>query len=158
MVKRFPLLLSVGFALALAAPASAQLVTKKFDWAPVGGIQKVDMQLNDVVISQVQFDLGDTIKPIRLSSAKASVRVDNNSQIDQEVGIAIAVFDADGNMVAAGNGGNKVGELNKGEREEFTVRFAYVYRHLKEARSFLLTLETKPKGSGKWTPKPTPTS
>jgi hypothetical protein len=155
MVKRFPALLAVLFALAMASPASAQLITKKFDWAPVGGIQKLDVQLNDMVISQVQFDLGDTIKPIRLSSAKAVVRIDNNSQVDQEVGIAVAVFDGEGNLIAAGNGGNKVGELNKGEREEFTVRFGYVYRHLREARSFLVTLETKPKG-GKWTPKPTP--
>lgn len=157
MVKRLPTLLAILIALALASPASAELITKKFDWAPVGGIQKIDIQLNDMVISQVKFDLGDTIKPIRLSSAKAEVRVDNNSRLDQEVGIAVAVFDADGNLVAAGDGGNKVGELNKGEREEFTVRFSYVYRHLREARSFLVTLETKPKG-GKWTPKPTPTN
>ena len=134
-------------------------MTKKFDWAPVGGIQRIDMQMNDIAVSEIRFDLGDTVAPIRVSSAKAVVRVDNNSQIDQEVGVAVAVFDADGNLVAAGNGGNKVGELNKGEREEFTVRFSYVYRNLKSARSFLVTLETKPKaGKSKWTPKPTPTS
>ncbi len=160
VAKRSPLLLSALMALVVAAPASAQLVTKKFDWSPVNGIQKVDVQVNDVVVSQLKFDMGDTIAPIRVSSAKVSVRVDNNSEIDQEVGVAVAVFDGDGNLVAAGNGGNKVGELNKGEREEFTVRFSYVYRHLSSARSFLVTLETKPKGSSKkkWTPKPTPTS
>ena len=158
MAKRSPLLLSALVALAVAAPASAQLVTKKFDWSPVNGAQKVDVQMNDVAISLIRFDLGDTIAPIRVSSAKATVRVDNNSDIDQEVGVAIAVFDADGNVVAAGNGGNKVGELNKGDREEFTVRFPYVYRHLSSARSFLVTLETKPKGGKKtkWAPKPTP--
>jgi hypothetical protein len=158
MAKRSPLLLSALVALAVAAPASAQLVTKKFDWSPLNGTQKVDVQMNDVAISLIRFDLGDTIAPIRVSSAKAVVRVDNNSDIDQEVGVAIAVFDADGNVVAAGNGGNKVGELNKGDREEFTVRFPYVYRHLSSAKSFLVTLETKPKGGKKtkWAPKPTP--
>src|SRR4029077_14710765 len=100
-------------------------------------------------------DLGDTMAPIRISSSKAVVRVDNNSERDQEVGVAIAVFDEQGNLVAAGSGGNKVGELNKGDREEFTVRFPYVYRHLREAKTFLVSLETKPKG--KWKPKPTPT-
>jgi len=160
MVKRSPALVSFALvcALALAAPASAELVTKKIDWAPVGGIQKVDVQVNDVVVSQIRFDLGDTIAPIRRSSAKAVVRVDNNSEIDQEVGVAIAIFDADGNLIAAGNGGNKVGELNHGDRDEFTVPFAYVYRNLKNARTILVTLETKPKGSQKWKPKPTPTS
>jgi hypothetical protein len=161
MAKRFAVLVSTALAGALfaAAPASAELITKKFDWAPVAGVQRIsDMQVNDVAIPQIAFDLGDTIAPIRRSSAKAVVRVDNNSTVDQEVGVAVAVFDAEGNLIAAGNGGNKVGELNKGDRQEFTVSFAYVYRNLKNARSFLVTLETKPKGSGKWKPKPTPTS
>jgi hypothetical protein len=161
MAKRFAVLVATALAGALlaAAPASAELITKKLDWTPVNGVQKVaDLQVNDVAIPQIVFDNGDTIAPIRRSSAKAMVRVDNNSQIDQEVGVAVAVFDADGNMIAAGNGGNKVGELGKGEREDFAVSFAYVYRNLKSAKYILVTLETKPKGSGKWkpTPKPTP--
>jgi hypothetical protein len=158
MKNRFPFLLAALLTLAIAAPASAELITKKFDWSPVGGIQRVDIQVNDMAISEIRFDLGDTVAPIRMSSAKAIVRVDNNSQIDQEVGVAVAVFDGEGNLIAAGNGGNKVGELNKGERQEFTVHFAYVYRNLRSARSFLVTLETKPKGKAKWTPKPTPSS
>lgn len=157
MTRRLPAFAAAVLALALASPLSAQLLTKKFDWQPVGGIQKLDMQMNDIAISEIRFDLGDTVAPIRISSAKAIVRIDNNSQQDQEVGVAIAVFDADGNLVAAGNGGNKVGELNKGDRSEFTVRFAYVYRNLRNARSFLVSLETKPKGKpAKWAPKPTP--
>ena len=161
MSRRFPFLLSAAVVLALvsASPLSADVLTKKFDWAPVNGIQRVDMQSNDIAVSEIRFDLGDTIAPVRISSAKAVVRVDNNSQIDQEVGVAIAVFDGDGNLIGAGDGGNKVGELNRGDRSEFTVRFGYVYRNLKNARSFLITLETKPKGSGKgkkWTPRPTP--
>ncbi|MCA1580906.1 MAG: hypothetical protein LC796_05815 [Acidobacteria bacterium] len=159
MVKRLSSILAVAFTLALASPVSAELMTKKFDWAPVGGIQKIDMQLNDIAISEMRFDLGDTVAPIRVSSAKAVVRVDNNSQQDQQVGVAIAVFDAEGNLVAAGDGGNKVGDLNRGDRSEFTVHFSYVYRNLKTARSFLITLETQTKsGKSKWTPKPTPTS
>ncbi len=159
MAKRLPIFLAAALTLVLASPLSAELITKKFDWSPVGGIQRVDMQLNDVAISEIRFDLGDTVAPIRVSSAKAVVRVDNNSQMDQEVGVAIAVFDGEGNLVAAGDGGNKVGDLNKGDRSEFTLRFSYVYRNLRSARSFLITLETKTKaGKAKWSPKPTPTS
>ena len=152
MLKRFSL---VAAGALLALPLHGEIVTKKFDWQPVGGIQKIAMDSNDIAVSQIRFDLGDTIAPIRRSTAKAVVRVDNNSQRDQEVGVAIAVFDDQGNLLAAGSGGNKVGDLNKGDRSEFTVAFPYVYRNLKNARSFLLTLETKEKG--KWKPKPTPT-
>ena len=152
MVKRlsFPVL-----ALLAALPLSADVITKKFEWQPVNGIQKIAVELNEVAISQVKFDLGDTVPPIRISSAKAVLRVDNNSEKDQEVGVAVAVFDGEGNMIAAGNGGNKVGELDKGGREEFTVRFSYVYRNLKDARSFLVSLETKQKG---WSRKTAPAS
>ena len=152
MVKRFSL---VAAALLAALPLSAEILTKKFDWQPVSGIQKIEVQSNDIVVSQIRWDLGDTMAPIRISSSKAVVRVDNNSERDQEVGVAIAVFDEQGNLVAAGSGGNKVGELNKGDREEFTVRFPYVYRNLREAKTFLVSLETKPKG--KWKAKTTPT-
>jgi len=130
---------------------SAEIVTKKFDWAPVNGAQKLRFDWNDIAISQVQFDLGDTIKPLRFSSTKAIVRVDNNSARDQEVGLAIAIFGDDDTMLAAGSGGIKVGDLDKGERDTFAIRFPYVYRNLKDAKYFLLTVETKP--TGKWQPK-----
>ena len=48
-----------------------------------------------------------------------------------------------------------MGNLNKGERDTFTIRFPYVYRNLKNASYFYLTVETKP--TGKWQPKAKPT-
>jgi hypothetical protein len=133
---------------------SAEIVTQKFNWSPVNGMQRLRFDWNDIAISEIRFDLGDTFKPLRVSSAKAVVRVDNNSARDQEVGVALAIFDADGTMLAAGSGGIKVGNLNKGERDTFTVRFPYVYRNLKNASYFYLTVETKP--TGKWRPKSKP--
>lgn len=144
MVKRF--FLSTAALFWIGLPLFADIITKKFDWAPVGGIQKVDFEWNEIAISEVRFDLGDTVAPIRYSSSKAVVRVDNNSRKDQEVGIAVAVFAEDGTMLAAGSGGIKMGDLDKGERDEFTIRFPYVYRNLKDAKTFLLTLETKEAG------------
>lgn len=130
---------------------SAEVVTKKYNWSPVNGVQKLQFEWNDIDISQIQLDLGDTVKPLRFSSAKAVVRVDNNSARDQEVGVAMAIFDEAGTMLAAGSGGIKVGDLDKGERDTFTIRFPYVYRNLRDASYFLLTVETKP--TGKWRPK-----
>lgn len=157
MVKRFSFFVSALF---LALPLSAEVVTKKFDWRPVAGVQDVSVEVNKVVVSSIRFDLGDTVEPLRYSSAKAVARVDNNSWVSQEVGVAIAIFDQDGNMIAAGNGGVKVGYLPAGERETFTVRFPYVYRHLDRAKTFLVTLETKERPSKKRrgeSPKPTAT-
>jgi hypothetical protein len=157
--------LAVALAAALAVPASAQVATKKFPWQPIGGAQNIEVTTEDVVVGQVVFDLGSTMKgtPIRKSSAKVRVRIDNNSSTDEEVGVAVVVFDAEGNVVAAGSNGTKWGYLNKGDRTYYDIDFPYVYRRLDDAASFMVTLETKPKAAKKSksekapAPEPTPT-
>lgn len=161
MIRKASLFLLAG---ALGAPLAADQVTNKFDWRPVHGVQEVRVEVGRIVISQIEFDLGGTLEatPVRRSSAKAVVRVDNNGWTDQEVGIAVVVFDGEGNVVATGSGGTKWGYLNKGDRDHYTVDFPYVYRNFERAKTFLVTLETKPKGkdrkkSGKAVPTPNPT-
>ncbi len=153
MLRRISLVLATLF---FSHLLTAEIVTKKYNWSPVNGVQRLEFDWNDIDISQIQLDLGDTVKPLRFSSAKAVVRVDNNSARDQEVGVAMAIFDDAGTMLAAGSGGIKVGDLDKGERDTFTIRFPYVYRNLRGASYFLLTVETKP--TGKWQPKGKPTT
>ena len=145
-------------AAALAVPASAQVATKKFPWQPVGGAQNIDVTTEDVVVGQVVFDLGSTMKgtPLRKSSAKVRVRIDNNSMTDQEVGVAVVVFDAEGNVVAAGSNGTKWGYLNKGDRTYYDIDFPYVYRRLDQAANFIVTLETRVKSSSKSSGSTTP--
>ena len=57
MVKRFSLLA----ALLVAAPLSAGQVTKKFDWNPSAGAQDIHVETDRVVVSQLQFDMGDRV-------------------------------------------------------------------------------------------------
>jgi hypothetical protein len=143
--------LAVACAAALAAPASAQVATKKYPWQPIGGAQNIDVTTEDVVVGQVVFDLGSTMKgtPIRKSSAKVRVRIDNNGMTDEEVGVAVVVFDKEGNVVAAGSNGTKWGYLNRGSRTYYDIDFPYLYRRLDEASNFIVTLETKAKASKK---------
>ena len=139
MVKRFALFLA---ALTVAGAAQGDIATKKFDWTPVNGIQQVDFQWNGLSIAQIEWNLGNRVKPLDVSTASCTVRLDNNSKTDMVVGIAIAVFDEAGNLVAAGSGGNKLGHLGKGDRDEFRIAFPYVYRNLSNAKTILITLET----------------
>jgi len=143
--------LLVLFAAWLAAPLAADQITKKFSWSPVNGAQDVEVGVQRVVCNQITFDLGSTLKgtPVRKSSANAVLRVDNNGFLDVEVGIAVVVFDDEGNVVATGSGGTQWGYLNKGDRAYYKVTFPYVYRNFDRARSFLITLETKEKGRDK---------
>lgn len=136
-------------ALGLTGAAAGDAATKKFNWNPINGAQDTDVSQGTVVVSQVEFDLGSTLKgtPIRKSSAKVKVRIDNNGQGDEEVGVAVVVFDAEGNVVAAGSNGTKWGYLSKGARTYYDIDFPYVYRNLEKAASFVVTLETRGKGT-----------
>ena len=149
----------------LVATAGAQVATKKFEWRPENGSQDIDVQDGKVVVSNVQWDMGGTLKgtPLRKSSANVKVRIDNNGDRDAEVGVAVVVFDAEGNVVAAGSNGTKWGFLNKGDRTYYAIDFPYVYRRLDQAANFMVTLETRVKGTAKrekWKPvetEPIPT-
>ena len=145
------LFMGVLLAVGAAAVASGDASTKKFNWNPINGAQDTDVSDGTIVVSQVEFDLGSTLKgtPIRKSSAKVKVRIDNNGQTDEEVGVAVVVFDAEGNVVAAGSNGTKWGYLGKGDRTYYDIDFPYVYRRLDKAASFVVTLETRGKGSSK---------
>jgi hypothetical protein len=150
-MRRSKLFMGVLLAVGAAAVASGDASTKKFDWNPINGAQDTNVTDGTIVVSQVQFDLGSTLKgtPIRKSSAKVKVRIDNNGQTDEEVGVAVVVFDAEGNVVAAGSNGTKWGYLGKGDRTYYDIDFPYVYRNLEKAASFMVTLETRGKGSSK---------
>ena len=147
MVKR----LSFFAALLVAAPVFAGQATQKYDWNPVQGAQDVHVEVDRVVVSSLQFDLGSQVPPTQFSTAKCVARVDNNGFLAYEVGVAVVLFDEDGDIVAAGSGGVKLGSLGKGERDTFTIKFPSVYRNFNKAKTFIVTLETQEKGY-----KPTP--
>ncbi len=137
------------FAALLSAPLLGQAGTKKYDWAPINGVQEVEVKAGEIVVSQLVFDQGSTMKgtPIRKSSADVRVRIDNNGLSDEQVGVAVVVFDAEGNVVAAGSNGTKWGYLNKGQRTYYDIDFPYVYRRMDQAASFIVTIETLGKPS-----------
>lgn len=146
MIRRLVL---TALLLAAAQPLFAGQVTKKYDFAPSGGIQDVNVEVDKVNVNSIVFKLDpqglSAILSTKAGDAGARVRVDNNGYANVEVGIAIVLFDADGNIVGAGAGGTKVGFLRKGSRDTHQVQFDYVYRNLDKVKSFTITLETQPK-------------
>src|SRR5258708_26646905 len=104
MVKRFSYLA----AFLVAAPLCAGVATQKYDWNPVSGVQEVRVESDHVVVSSIEFDMGDRLKPLQASTAKAVARVDNNGYLAYETGVAIVVFDADVHIVTAGSGEGKL--------------------------------------------------
>ena len=145
-------------AVCLSAPLTAQQVTKRFDYKPVDGIQPINVAIDRIKINQIVFKTGrEAGGPLRRSSAECVVRVDNDGLTPVAVGVAVAVLDEDGNLVAAGSGGTRVGWLSAGERDTSAIRFPFVYRNLDKAKTFMITMEVEPKPpKEEKKPEPTP--
>lgn len=130
----------------LAAAVSAQQVTQRFDYKPVQQIQAIQFGLGKIQIHQIVFlPSSEAGGKQHHSVPEAVVRIDNEGTTAAAVGVAIAMFDGEGNLVAAGCGGTRVGWLAPGEREASAIRFPFVYRNLDKAKTFLLTMEIQPK-------------
>ncbi|HEY7575462.1 MAG TPA: hypothetical protein VIB08_09890 [Thermoanaerobaculia bacterium] len=143
MIRR---LLALAVVAGAASTLSAQQVSKRFDYSPVNGVQDISFELDKVSVNQIVFKPGKSMGAgIRKSDAAVDVRVDNNGTTDKIVGIAIAMMDADGNIVAAGSGGTRVGYLSKGERDTARIAFPFVFRHMDQAKTFLVTMELEEK-------------
>jgi hypothetical protein len=144
MIKRKAALFAA--AICLAAPLGAQQATKKFDYKPVDGIQTISLAIDQVKVSQIVFKPGKTVGgPVRRSDAECVIRIDNDGPVAVQTGVAVALFDEAGNLVAAGSGGTRAGWLSAGEHAASAIRFPFVYRNMEKAKSFLVTLEVLPK-------------
>ncbi|HEY2797951.1 MAG TPA: hypothetical protein VGK26_08695 [Thermoanaerobaculia bacterium] len=128
-----------------AAPAFQQ-VSQKFDYKPVKQIQAIQLALDKVQVRQIVFaPASEAGGKQRHSVPEAVLSIDNEGTTTAAVGVAIAIFDAEGNLLAAGAGGARQGFLAAGERGTASIRFPFVYRNLDKARTFLLTLEIQPR-------------
>jgi hypothetical protein len=127
--------------------ASAQQVTRTFDYKPVDGIQSIQLVLDDVKVDQIVFRTAKDVAtvPRQRSNSETVVRVVNDSQGPVAVGVAVVAMDEGGHIVAAGSGGTRTGWLEPGGRDSVAIRFPYVYRNLAKARKFTLTIEVDPR-------------
>jgi hypothetical protein len=159
MSHRAPFLAAAAWAL-LCLPLSAEGATRTFDYRPVDRIQEISLSVGEIRISRIAFQAArESSIPVRRSNAECVVRVDNDGSIDVQVGVAVAIFDADGNIVAAGSGATRAVWLSAGEHGTSTIRFPYLFRNLDRARTFTVTMEVEPrlrKGETPEAPAPTP--
>ncbi|HEY1250382.1 MAG TPA: hypothetical protein VGH97_04285 [Thermoanaerobaculia bacterium] len=130
-------------------PASPfQQVSQKFDYKPVKQIQAIQLGLEKIQVRQIVFaPASEAGGKQRHSVPEAVLSIDNDGPTTEVIGVAIAIFDADGNLLAAGCAGARQGWLAAGEKGTASIRFPFVYRSLDKAKTFQLTLEILPKSS-----------
>ena len=131
---------------AQAGPAAFQQISQKFDYKPVKQIQAIQLALEKIQVRQIVFaPASGAGGKQKHSTPEAVLSIDNDGPATAAIGVAIAIFDGDGNLLAAGSGGARQGWLAAGEKGTASIRFPYVYRNLDKARTFLLTLEVQPR-------------
>lgn len=138
----------VFIALFLASPiaTAGDFVSKKYNYKP-GTKLELGAAVNDVVMETIIFKLPGEAKGKRFSFAgnfKADVEIANKSKTDVKVGLAIALFDAQGSLVGVGSGGSKMFfDIKSGKKKEYTATFYYVTENIEEATTFQITLEIR---------------
>lgn len=146
-MTRGPALLAILLAV-LALPLRADLFSQRFDFAQEKWI-RLDARSGDLEIQDIQFRFPAFVGPRKMGIKghdEATVNLKNYGTRALKVHIAVALFDASGNLVGCGTAGNGLGSARAGERETFTVTFDHVTRHLSTAKTFYLTVESEPVG------------
>ncbi len=136
----------VAAALCLTLPFSAEFSCNRYDFA-LNRFIRLDTKAGDLVIQDVEFQFPSYIGPKKLDIEgrnEAVVDVKNYGSVALRIHVAIALFDASGNLVGCGTSGSKLGYTRSGENEDFHVAFNYVHSKLMSAKYFYLTVETEP--------------
>lgn len=132
----------------LASPiaTAGDLVSKKYNFK-TDTVLEIGTSVSDIYIKSIKFKPPGAAKGKRFSftgSFKADVEIENKSQTDVKVGIAVAIFDSKENLIGVGSGGSKMFfNIKAGKEKEYTVPFHYVTENLEAASTFQITLEIR---------------
>ena len=144
MTRRFLVLALLVCAAAL--PLNAEFFSKRYDFVQERWI-KLEETAGNVTVQDIQFEFPSYIGPKKLEIKgrnTAVVNVKNYGATAMRIHVAVALFDADNNLVACGTTGSKLGSTKPGEQEAFFVSFDYVKSRLAATKYFYLTVETEP--------------
>jgi hypothetical protein len=138
--------LLVAAALVFAAMSvEAEFFCKRYDFVADKWI-RLGARAGDIEIQDVQFEIPSYIGPKKLDIKRneAAINLKNYGSQTLRIKIAIALFDEQGNLVACGATGSKVGGTSSGKTESFYVTFDYVHSKIASSKIFYLTVETEP--------------
>jgi hypothetical protein len=137
------LVAAIAAALVTAAGPSAALLSKTFEFK-TGTVLEVAAEIEEGLrLDTVRFDLPAEGRGSGRAGGlpTAEVTVSNLSTVDQKVGIAIALFDAERRLVGVASGGTAVMPLRAGRQKSYTLAFQNVNGEAASASTFQISLE-----------------
>lgn len=134
---------SVLVAFIAFAPAVAQdFVAKTYEFKANVRLE-VGLDLGEGLrLESIQFELTDDAPDLFGMDPRAKVVISNLGTESRRVGIAIALEDGTGRLVAAGTGGTKLFPLRAERQMAYGISFSDVRSRIHTAEVFRITLET----------------
>lgn len=134
---------------ALNAPAArgGDFVSRSYEFKP-NRVLEVGLDLgNGLRLVSIEFVVPQKdesgARPL-LDQPRAKVTIANLGKDGAKIGIAIAVVDGDGRLVAAGSGGTKLFPLRAERKMTYTIGFDDVSDRVASGTAFQISLESKP--------------
>lgn len=139
---------SVSVAAALAAPSiRAELVSKRYEFKTGARLAMAVEAPGGLRLDTVRFKMpsarGDRLRRTGGLPA-AEVAISNTAETTIKVGVAIALFDDEGRMLAVASGGNQVVSVRPGRQKTFSLLFDGVNAEAHKATAFQISAEVKP--------------
>lgn len=143
-----PLCLAATLILAVFAtlPLGAEYFCQRYDFSQEKWI-RLNAKVGSIELLDVQFELPSYVGPRKLGIKgrdQATINLKNYGDVRMRVQVAIALFDAEGNLVACGTTGTKVAGTKPGGTESYYISFDYVHSRIQTAKTFYLTVESTP--------------
>jgi hypothetical protein len=138
--------------LALAAgletrAAQGELLSKRYDFRDRVVLEVSETEPGGLRLDTVQFQLpaqtGDRLTRVG-GLLTARVAVSNTGSEARKVGLAIALFDDEGRLLAVASGGNKLTAIKPERQKTFSLVFDGVNAEAHKATAFQISLEPKP--------------
>jgi hypothetical protein len=122
----------------VANTGSARIGFAAREWLDVG------LDVNGVRIDRLRLHPPGGVKGLLTRHQEANrgrLVLTNGTDRNVKPAVAVAVFDADGHLLAAANTGLRNRTLRPGETEEMDIHFGGVFRHVERADYIYLSLE-----------------
>ncbi len=132
--------LALAFVLGATGASGAEFVAKSYEFKANVRLE-VGLDLDPTLrFESVEFEVPEDAGGFG-STPRAKVVVSNLGEASRRIGIAIAVEDAEGRLLAAGSGGTQMFPLRGGRQMDYAVSFRDVNGKITEAKAFRISFQ-----------------
>ena len=125
---------------------SAGISSERFDFKADVTLQIGAVATDGIRVDSVRFNL-PLPKGGRVSRtagpAKVTVAISNAGPIARRLGVAVALFDAQGRLVGVASGGSRLTHLKAGRQKRYKLIFEDVHAEIAGATTFQISVESK---------------